>query len=169
MTVKRVVSDAAIQRATSKPFWGFSQSGSAFRSESRVDNDVTAFVRDVSTQVRDQFLSPADVEMLLRIKPEWVRSAFPSVHKWHDLNRPWNWFNASCATSAEETLKRSMPQHHDDPNAYRDWCERAERHIGCECRFNGVSSNAIRLFGSELKSPDVSHACRVHNAELPRS
>ena len=159
MSVQRA---QAAKATDPKPFWGFSESGSTFRSATRVENDVTAFIRDFRHQISTQFLSPADIEMALRIRPEWVRSAFPAAQEWMRYSKPWEWCFAPTSTSAEETLKRCMPQAHDDPNAYRDWVERAERHTHSKCRFDGLNEKHIELFGQSVERPATPANCRVH-------
>lgn len=150
--------------AQQKPFWGFDQSGSAFRSSVRVENAVTDFVRDLSPMIREKFMAPADVEMVLRSRPAWVRSAFPCAHLWAALSKPWEWFAAPTATSAEQTLKHAVPDNLSDPEAYRLWLEDAERFHHCECRFTREKRNALHVLGSEFDAGEHEPRCRVHPA-----
>lgn len=149
-------------RPAEKPFWGFDQSGACFRSAVRVENAVTDFVRDMSRMVREKFMSPADVEMVLRSRPAWVRSAFPNAHLWSQYFKPWEWFAAQCATSAEQTLKNAVPDNASDPEAHRQWVEDAERFHQCECRFEHADRASLHVFGQEFSGPKDEARCRVH-------
>lgn len=147
-----------------KPFWGFTETGKAFRSETQVNNAVTGFVREVSRQIRDKFLSPHDVSLMVQIQPDYVRSAFPNSHLWSQQHRPWEWFAAQSSTGAEETLKRCIPDHLSEPEKYRQFVEDAERFHHYDCRFKTVGRSVIELFGAVVEPPTVANACRVHRS-----
>lgn len=144
-----------------KPFVGFSETGSVIRSEVEIANAITRFVAESKKHIREKFLSPESFEMMLRTQPTFVRSAFPNAYLWSLLHRPWDWFAATTSTSAEESLKRSVPDHTSDPNAYQHWVEAAERFHGYPCRFSGVPE-VLNIAGTEVCTPTLN--CRVHPA-----
>jgi hypothetical protein len=150
--------------AVEKPYWGWTDRGSFFRSETPVLNAVTGFLHDTRSMLREKFMAPADVELLLRIQPEYVRSAFPQISQWSTLSRPWHWPAAQTSTSAEQTLKAWATPARDDDNALAAYFEAAERFHGYECRFAHLDVSAYGL-----EHPPMTGACRVHPSGIPHS
>ena len=131
-----------------KTHWGFNETGSYFRSEIPVQNSITRFARQLVTQIREEYLSPFDVSVMIR--RESYQNSFRSLEQWGERHRFWLWPLAS-ATSPLDEFVRSLGGKHPwltDEYSWTAMCDACEKKYGLESRL--VSPKDINQLVSSI-------------------
>jgi len=123
--------------------WGFTEGGKLFRSETPVTNACTNWVRLMIRQIREQYLTPADVVGRLRGQPEYIQKLLSPdvIANWSGIEKFWQWPVAYTSNSVARCLKQfglQEPVWERDEHEWTRMCDRAEELSGAESRFDGV-------------------------------
>jgi hypothetical protein len=159
MSIPRTTSAPPASSLPGKPHWGFTETGSFFRSEIPIENSTTRLALFLVRETRQDFLSPQDVQFMA-LKEHSKAFRPETLEQWSHLGRFWMWPTAVSRTSLEQFVKSlgGKSPWLTDEYLWTKMCDDAERRYGHQSRL---------LLPDEIA--DVSNALFARTPEMPRS